>query len=408
MSNILFLAHRVPFPPNRGDKIRAHHLLKRLARMSTVHVGCLAENREDREAERDLARIAATHLVARRSKPLALAGAEAVLAGKPVSLTAFANRRLAKWVRNTIKRHSVDTIVVFSGQMGQYIPDDFTGRVIVDLCDVDSAKFESYAEAGDRAWINHREGQLLSREEERLAHRADAVSFISANEAELFRSRLCDPAGVAILAFGNGIDTGFYDSSSIAPEPKLDRKSGPHFVFTGQMDYPPNEQAMIWAIRELLPFLRHAHPSAELHVVGRSPTRELLEKGATEGVRIWGEVPDVRPFIAAADFVIAPLLIARGVQNKVLEAMALAKPVLLTPDAAVGIDAVDGEHWLIAPPDPAAMFARVDPFLRDREARSTMGAKARQYVLEHHAWDTMLDPFEALVRGTVAGARHAA
>lgn len=408
MSDILFLAHRVPFPPNRGDKIRAHHLLKRLARIGPVHVGCLAENAEDRQASAELARLAATYHVAERSKSLVLAGAEAVLAGKPVSVTAFANRRLNKWVSETIERYSVGTIVVFSGQMGQYIPDDFTGRVIIDLCDVDSAKFESYASAGDRVWINRREARMLALEEERLGHRADAVTLITEAEAELYRSRLRDPSGVAIHAIGNGIDTQFYDPSCVVPAPGLARHTGPHFVFTGQMNYPPNEQAMIWAIREFLPFLRHAHPSAMLHVVGRAPTRELLAHGAIDGVRIWGEVPDVRPFIAAATVVIAPLLIARGVQNKVLEAMAMAKPVLLTPEAATGIAAQDGSHWLVEAADPAAMYARIDPVLRSRNVRSAMGAKARRFVVENHAWDTMLESFEKLVGDPEIDARDAA
>ncbi|MEL6531381.1 MAG: glycosyl transferase family 1, partial [Pseudomonadota bacterium] len=217
MGDILFLAHRVPFPPNRGDKIRAHHLLKKLARIGRVHVGCFAESDEDRAGKIDLAKIAASHCIVNRTKPLVLAGVEAVLGGKPVSLTAFHSARLAKWTHETIRKHGVDTIVVFSGQMGQYVPDNFAGRVVIDLCDVDSAKFEDYAKAGENVWLNSREGRLLSREEQRLASRADATILISDAEAALFRSRLKDRSAANVQVIGNGIDAAFFDPACSAP-----------------------------------------------------------------------------------------------------------------------------------------------------------------------------------------------
>ncbi|MEL7445508.1 MAG: glycosyl transferase family 1, partial [Pseudomonadota bacterium] len=215
MGDILFLAHRVPFPPDRGDKIRAHHLLKKLAALAPVHVGCLAESAEDRAAIAEVTAISKSHCVPNRSKPLALAGAEAVLSGKPVSLTAFHSNKLESWVRETIASFDVDTIVVFSGQMGQYVPDDFDGRVIIDLCDVDSAKFESYAADGDRVWINAREGRLLRLEEERLSERADATILISESEANLFRSRLTAADDANIQFVGNGIDAAYFDPEKV-------------------------------------------------------------------------------------------------------------------------------------------------------------------------------------------------
>ena len=407
MGEILFLAHRVPFPPNRGDKIRSSNLLRKLASLAPVHVGCFAENAEDREGAEQVADLAASHCVVNRTKPLVLAGVEAVLSGKPVSLTAFNSSRLESWVRETIAKRPITTIVVFSGQMGQYIPDDFEGRVVIDLCDVDSAKFENYAAAGQRVWLNSREGRLLAREEERLAARAHATILISENEAELFRSRLSEPHNANVQVIGNGIDSDFFDPASAKPHADLAKRPGPHFVFTGQMDYPPNEQAALWAIGSFWAAYSAEHPTAEMHIVGRNPTK-LLKDQEREGVTIWGEVPDVRPFVAAADCVVVPLSIARGVQNKVLEAMAMARPVLLTKEAATGIDAVDGQHWMLCEAEPEAMSERIDALRADPDAAKAMGEAARKFVLKHHNWDAMLAPLEGLVDVGHGEARDAA
>lgn len=406
MGEVIFLAHRVPFPPDRGDRIRSHHLLKALTRLGPVHVGCFGEG--DASAEHALAAATASCCVVARTKPLPLAGMEAVLSGKPVSLTAFHSHTLARWVRETIAARPISAIVVFSGQMGQYVPTDFPGRVVIDLCDVDSAKFASYAEAGERVWLNAREARLLSAEEERLGQRADATILISEAEAALYRSRLTAPQKVNVQVIGNGIDAALFDPAVIAPHPALAGLPGPHFTFTGQMDYRPNEQAALWVIEQLMPRLRARFPDALFHVVGRNPTARLMVHQATPGVQVWGAVSDVRPFLAAADVVLAPLLIARGVQNKVLEAMAMARPVVLTPEAATGIAAEDGAHWLVCPPDPAAMAERVGQLLADPHAPARIGAAARRFVLDHHAWEAMLAPLAGLLCQAEEGTRHAA
>ncbi|KPF65291.1 glycosyl transferase family 1 [Porphyrobacter sp. AAP60] len=407
MGDILFLAHRVPFPPDRGDRIRSHNLLKALTQLGPVHVGCFAEG-DDRAGEGALAQIAASHCIAPRTKPLPLAGVEAVLAGKPVSLTAFHSRKLERWVHDTIAARSISAIVVFSGQMGQYIPDDYAGRVVIDLCDVDSAKFASYAEAGERVWLNTREARLLAAEEERLGQRADATILISDAEAALYRSRLCEPDRVNVQVIGNGIDAGFFNPAGVTPYPVIAGLPGPHFTFTGQMDYRPNEQAALWVIEALMPNLRARYPGAMFHVVGRNPTGRLMAHHGTLGVQVWGEVPDVRPFLAAADAVLAPLLIARGVQNKVLEAMAMARPVVLTPDAATGIAAEDDKHWLIGEADPAVMCARIEGLLAEPDACARIGAAARQFVRDQHGWEAMMAPLTGLAGIGEGRTRHAA
>ena len=396
MGEILFLSHRIPFPPDRGDKIRSHHLLKALAQYARVHVATFGETDADMAAKAELAGIAASHCLVRRSKPLPRAGVEALLSRKPVSLTAFDHPRLRSWIANVLRIRPIDTIVVFSGQMGQYVPADFDGRLVIDLCDVDSAKFDAYGErGGPRAVIDRREGKLLAIEEERLAHRADTTILISDNEADLLRSRMKRPEAANIVAMRNGIDTVRFDPDAVAPHPEL-ASGGPHLVFTGQMDYPPNVDAAMRAIDKLLPAIRERHPDAMFHCVGRAPVAALVERDGEAGVRVWGEVPDVRPFLGAADLVLAPLTIARGIQNKVLEAMAMARPVVLSPEAATGIDARDGEHFAVAADDPA-FVAQVDGLLSNEGRARHMAAAARRFVMKEQGWDAMLAPLAAIL-----------
>jgi sugar transferase (PEP-CTERM/EpsH1 system associated) len=397
MSGLLFLAHRIPFPPDRGDKIRSHHILKALAELGPVHVGCLAETAADRAAEPDLAKVATTWCMPTRSKPLPVAGIEAILRGEPVSLTAFRHSKLDEWVAHTLARYQIDTIYVFSGQMGQYVPAGWRGRTVVDLVDVDSAKFEAYAREKPfpMSWIDAREGRLLRREEARLAGRAERTLLVSDAEAALFASRL--PAGTAanIRVLGNGIDAQTFDPGHVEPHGEL-ASGGPHFVFTGQMDYKPNVDAALRAIDGIMPRIRAMHPSAQFHVVGRAPAPELRARECVNGARVWGEVPDVRPFLAAANVALAPLTIARGVQNKVLEAMAMARPVIVTPAAATGLPGKDGVHFAVADSDQA--FAKQAlRLLAQPELAAEMGKAARRVVVEIASWPAMLAALPEIV-----------
>jgi sugar transferase (PEP-CTERM/EpsH1 system associated) len=408
MGEILFLCHRVPFPPDRGDKIRSHHLLKGLAKLAPVHVGTFAETAQDRAQDAALGELAASHLLVDRDMSLPKAGLRALASGRPVSLPAFADPRLSRWVAQTLARRDIDTVVIFSGQMGQYIPASFAGRVVVDLCDVDSAKFEGYAAEASfpKSWLMAREARLLAREEARIARRADCTLLISDNERALFRSRLPAGADCDVQALGNGIDAAFFDPAATAPHPELAAAPGQHFVFTGQMDYPPNIAAVTRFARAILPRLRES-AEAQFHIVGRAPTAEVTRLGELPGVRIWGEVPDVRPFLAGASAVVAPLTLARGVQNKVLEAMAMARQVLLSPEAATGIEARDGEHFAICR-DDTAFVAAAGEITADQTRAEAMGRAARAFVMAEMSWEAVEAQLAPIVGRGRGGARHAA
>lgn len=385
---ILFLAHRLPFPPDRGDKIRSHHVLKALAEIAPVHVGCFIDQHADLAHSGELVRLAASYCIARRSKPLTLAGIEAIVRDEPVSLTAFGSGELALWVRKLVASGRIGAIYVFSGQMGQFVPHDWVGRLIVDLVDVDSAKYEAYGEEAHfpKSWLNTREGKLLSRLEGELAERADHTLLVSVAEAELLRSRIGDVGSVS--AMGNGIDAEFFAPEGVVPAEEM-AGEGPHFVFTGQMDYAPNIAAAQRMARDILPEIRRFHPEAQFHIVGRAPTGTLRAMDGRRGVRVHGEVADMRPFLAAADVVVAPLTIARGVQNKVLEAMAMARPVLLSPEAATGIT-VEDEKQLVIARDDGEFIAKALDLVSEKNVSAAIGAAARDFVLQSQSWSAML------------------
>ena len=411
MSEILFISHRIPFPPDRGDKIRSHHILRHLARLAPLHVATFADDAFDFAAEGELAAMAASHCLVRRSKPLALAAAQAMLSGKPISLTAFHSRKLADYVARVLQTRPIATIYVFSGQMGQYVPAAFAGRVVADFVDVDSAKFDAYAlrDHGPKAWAERREAKLLRAEEARVAARADVSLLISDAEAALFRERL--PTGLAascdVRTLGNGIDSDMFDPALVDPEPRLAELPFPRLIFTGQMDYAPNIEACLRAATRILPLIRAHFPQASLHVVGRSPTDALTALSGRDGVHVWGRVAQVQPWLAGADLALVPLEIGRGVQNKVLEAMAMALPVVLTPEAATGIGARDGHEVSLATDDRQLADACLT-LLQDAPRARAMGEAARRYVVSQASWQAALAALPPIVDLAAPDARDAA
>ena len=407
-NEILFISHRMPFPPDRGDKIRSHHVLKRLTALAPVHVATFADDERDIGEEVELAAIARSYRLVRRVKPLVLSGIQAIAQNKPVSLTAFFNHELAHYIETVLRERPISTIYVFSGQMGQYIPDWFKGRIVFDFVDVDSAKFEAYAErdAGLRRWLHAREARLLRAEEARQSARADISLLISPEEADLFRARLApQQATVAdVRSLRNGIESRHFDPAAVRPEQRLLDCGGPRIIFTGQMDYAPNIEAALRVIERLLPGIRRLLPAATFHVVGRNPPDELTRHHGRDGVHVWGGVDDMRTWLAAAELALVPLEIARGVQNKVLEAMSMSLPVVLTAAAAAGIGATDGRHLMIADSDEA-LIDRATALLSHPRQGWNMGLEARRFVVENLSWQASLAPLVDML-GTLGGQRR--
>lgn len=380
MKDLLFLAHRAPFPPDRGDKIRSYHVLRYLTERARVHLVAFGETAADRVPPPELAARLASWTIVRRAKSRALAAVQALASGTPISLTAFADPRLSEAVARIRAAHPITGTYIFSGQMAQYAGPE---RSIMDFVDVDSAKFAQLADGrhGPIRALLRREAHLLGRYERATAKRLDVSLFVTETEAALFRSG--GGAG-QVIAVENGIDSDYFD-----PSAKFERRveAGPLITFTGQMDYSPNVEAVIRFATEILPAIRARHPRARFAIVGRSPTAPVRALAAREHVVVTGEVDDVRPWLAASEVAVAPLRLARGVQNKVLEAMAMARPVVASPAAAQGID--HAGTLRVADAD----FAEVVTALLDApSAAAAFGQSARARVISRYGWKARLAP----------------
>jgi polysaccharide biosynthesis protein PslH len=402
MGDILFLSHRLPFPPDRGDKIRSFHVLKHLAGLGRVHLACFADSLAEaaqlpalRAALGD--RLGLAHVEVRRTNRPA-AALRAWASGKPLSLALFDSPALRAFVEDRLPDSALSAVYAFSGQMAQFVPANLRQTFIMDFVDADSAKFEAYAADGrlPMRWVHAREARVLATVERSVAARADASLLVSRAEADLFRAR----TGAAnVQAVSNGIDFDHFDPA--ADFLRLPQ-GAPVLLFTGQMDYRPNVDAVRWFADQVLPRI----PGARFVIAGRDPA-PAVRALAGDRVVVTGAVADMRSWLAAAAVVVAPLRIARGVQNKVLEAMAMARPVVASPAAFEGIDAEPGRDLVVAA-GAEAMADAVSGLLADPERAAALGAAARRHVVASYSWEARLAPLSMLLAPPPALARAAA
>ncbi|WP_375395130.1 TIGR03087 family PEP-CTERM/XrtA system glycosyltransferase [uncultured Sphingomonas sp.] len=391
MKHILFLAHRAPYPPDRGDKIRSNAVLTWLADRAHVHLVAFADDPADRIVPEMLCSKLASATIVTRRRSRGAAVVSALASGQSVSLAAFKDRAMTVAVRQILASRPIHAIYAFSGQMAQYLPT--TPRAIMDFVDVDSAKFAALAgkARGPMRWLMTREARLLGAYERAVAARAEASLFVSEAEAALFRA---GGGEGNVMVVENGIDTVRFDPATVGPVETDD----PLIVFTGQMDYAPNVEAVTWFATDILPAIRARNPAARFAIVGRSPTAGV-RRLASDDVVVTGAVDDVRGWLAAASVCVAPLKLARGVQNKILEAMAMARAVVATPCAAEGID----HDGTIVVADGAAAFAgAVSALIDDVRRADAIGQAARARVIARYSWDGRLALLDALLAPSAA------
>lgn len=398
---ILYLVHRIPYPPNKGDKVRSFNILRQLSKRHRVFLGTFIDHPDDRayvvrlkEWCEEIFAVDLNPVVQR------IASMRALLSGEALSLPYYRDKGLADWVRGAAQRERIRQAVAFSGPMAQYFDSLQLDQAIVDFCDVDSAKWSQYAvgRPWPLSWLYRREGARLLTFERKAAGAADRSLFVTEAEAALFQ-RAAPEVAQKVAVMQNGVDAHYFSPDTGFDSPYA--PGGPIVLFTGAMDYWPNIDAVSWFAKSILPLVRARFGDVRFWIVGMNPSPAVLEL-AGEGVTVTGTVPDVRPYLAHANVVVAPLRIARGIQNKVLEAMAMARPVVLSAAPAVGLAARDGRECLVADGEDAFADGVVQ-LLADADRGQAMGQAARECVLGNYSWQAHLSLLDELLQQGAAG-----
>lgn len=395
MKNLLYLVHRIPYPPNKGDKISSFNLLRHLAGHYRVFLGTFIDDPADRAYTDKVREYCAdacfADLDSRWAKIASLRG---LLTGEALTLTYYRSRGLKAWVDRVCNDQPPDAVLIYSGAMGQYVPPGLPQKTttLFEMEDVDSDKWRSYAHTKPWPlnWIYARESRKLLAYERKMAAHFDVSVFISPDEAELFRTLAPEVAG-RVTHRTQGVDSDYFRPGLDLPNPyPEDRRV---LVFCGAMDYWPNADAVTWYVNEVLPGVVQHAPDVLFAIVGMNPTAEVRNLAERDEVLVTGAVPDVRPYVMYAHAAVLPLRIARGIQNKALEAMALEKPLVATPGALTGIVACpEFQPWVgeTAPELLAATKSMLDAAMQGDPG-------GRACVLRHYNWESNLNRMERML-----------
>jgi sugar transferase (PEP-CTERM/EpsH1 system associated) len=395
MADILFLAHRIPYPPNKGDKIRSWNILKYLAARHRIHLGCLIDDPFDTqyipELERHCATVFAAPIGPKSQRLKAMLG---LMPGRPISTGYFHTAALSAWVRRTAEAHAIRHAFVFSTPMMASLPPERDLDIVLDMVDVDSEKWREMARKAPvpQRWIYAREARTLLAYERKAAARATETLFVSADELALFLSVAPEAAAHADW-MANGVDTDYFSPAHRFQSPYTAAR--PVIAFTGDMSYWPNVEAVEWFAQAVLPLLLGRTPKPLFAIVGAKPT-DAVRRLAGPDILVTGRVEDVRPYVAHAVLMVAPLLLARGIQNKVLEGMAMGKIVVATEAAERGLHVAEDGAVLVAAdaPDMARLIGEVLDGRHDR-----VGALARRAALAKFSWDAQLTRLDVALGG---------
>jgi sugar transferase (PEP-CTERM/EpsH1 system associated) len=379
---VLFLCQRVPYPPDRGDRITTFHFLQHfLARDASIRLGCLAEEEKDLEAIAELDRRGIEVCSPRMHPTLCRLGSlRGLLTGEPLSLPYFRNRVLALAVRTWLRDDPPDLVYVYSSSMAQYVVEHRTAVRVMQFAELDSDKWRQYAKNSGLVsrWIYQREARLLLEYERRVATEFDVSFVVSPVEKHLFTEQIPE---IEPVVLPNGVDLDKFQSSG-------DDRRDPHtLIFTGVMDYRPNVDGVLWFTECCWPEVRSRFPDARFLVVGSRPSAALRALDGHNGIEVTGRVAETQPWFDRAALAIAPLRMARGIQNKVLEAMCMGLPVVGSTSAVQGL-ASHGEEVQVAD-NPGDTTAAVIRLMDDPELARELGRRARKFVGKHYRWQDM-------------------
>jgi polysaccharide biosynthesis protein PslH len=377
--NILFLCHRYPYPPNRGGKIRPFQMIRHLSQNHSVVVASLAHTEQELLEGSDLAKhceLAIGAVLPDRTRWSQ--AVQALATSEPSSLAYFRSKQLQRKVSETWAKRKFDAIWVHCAFAAQYaLTLQGPARRILDFGDIDSGKWQEYSEIRRfPLTLGYAlEARKLRAFEIAAAKKFDRITVTAPGERETFEGM--NP-GMPCTVIPNGVDTDYFHS-------KLSIRTSRVLVFLGRMDYFPNIQGISQFAKTIFPLIRRDVPDVTLQIVGANPTNEVRSLGNIPGVSVTGFVKDVRPFLDGAAVALAPLLIARGTQNKILECMACGVPVVSTPQAAKGVQATPGEHLLVGEGADAFAQAVLD-LLKHPERGLALSTAARAQVERVHSW----------------------
>ncbi|MFH0781446.1 MAG: TIGR03087 family PEP-CTERM/XrtA system glycosyltransferase [Pseudomonadota bacterium] len=401
-NRILFISHRIPYPPNKGDKIRSFNFIHHLAANHEMHLAFIVDNKDDLKDIEPLEKLSQSlffETISPRIKK-ATSAINALLASQPISIPYFYSKALQHKIDRFLDTTTVDTVFCFSSPTAEYLykSKHYNGVLqtipwIMDLIDVDSHKWRQYADTRSQPlrWLFRREADYLLQYEKQITKEFKHTLLVSEEEKKLLNHYF--PASNTEV-ISNGVDLQHF-----APgQGKILQKIGPAIVFTGAMDYWPNIDGVQWFARDIFPQIKKEIADAHFHIVGRKPSSEVRALEKTKGISVTGFVDEVRNHLATADICVIPLRIARGIQNKVLEAMAMGKAVVCSEEAMEGIQAEPGKDLIVA--KDAAAFARaVIHFLNDEPHRQDMGRNARICMEKNHSWAKSLVRLDLLLSG---------
>jgi sugar transferase (PEP-CTERM/EpsH1 system associated) len=396
MNDLLYLVHRIPYPPNKGDKIRSYHILRHLSERFRVHLGTFIDDDNDWQYVAQLNSLcASSHILPLRPGYAKLTSLYGLLSGEPLSVRYSRNRSMQGWVNQAICNHAIRKVLVYSSAMAQYVPADMEGLKLIDFVDVDSDKWRQYASGKHwpLSWIYQREGRTLLQYDRNVAKNFQQSFFVSEAESALFKN-LAPESHDRIHFFNNGVDTEYFSPDREYRNPY--RIDGPVLVFTGVMDYWANVDAVTWFARSVFPLIRTAVPNARFYIVGSRPTNPVKALEKIAGVSVTGRVDDIRPYLFHAALSVAPLRIARGIQNKVLEAMAMNKPILATSPAMEGIPLSDPVEITVSD-DPQCLADQAVRILKESSDRSNRRTNT-EFVLMNYSWSSNLKKLDTFLR----------
>lgn len=382
---VLYLCHRIPYPPDKGEKIRAFHELRAIAKRHEVDLFTLADDPADLAHESELRRYCRNVTVARLNPRWArVRSLPYLLSRKPLTIPYFHSSELRRAVANAVTRRGYDRIFVYCSAMAQYVDPGWGIPVVTDFVDADSNKWTQYAAftKGPLSAVYRREGLALRDFERQTCELSAAVLVTTRREADLLEEL---SGGTPIHVIPNGVDTDYFQPAA------GESSEAPAAVgFTGDMSYFPNIEAVTYFAREVLPLIRRSLPGTRFLIVGRNPSPKVRALGEIDGIEVTGFVPDVREHLRRVRVSVAPFSIAAGIQNKILEAMAFGIPVVCTPRAAQGlsreaataVEVVEGAE---------GMAGRVVSLLRNPELAHARGIEGRRQVAAEYRWERSMD-----------------